>query len=76
MAKNDFIQILAGQLWLLNSHVDIQIGHWNLESQKRVSVKHMILNWKLDVQIENVHFYSSYVLTYKSKGVAINLDKN
>lgn len=36
----------------------------------------MILNWKLDVQIENVHFYSSYVLTYKSKGVAINLDKN
>lgn len=32
--------------------------------------------WKLEVHIENVHFYSSYVLSYKSKGVAINLDKN
>lgn len=37
---------------------------------------HLPLNWKLDVQIENVNFYSSYVLSYKSKGVAINLDKN
>lgn len=30
----------------------------------------------MDVEIENVHFYSSYVLSYKSKGLAVNLDKN
>lgn len=41
-----------------------------------MSVKHLLLNSKLDGQIENVHFYSSYVLSYQSKGVAINLGKN
>lgn len=65
--KNDLIQILASWLWLLNSHFDIQTGHLNLESQKRLSIKHLLLNWKLNVQIENVHFYSSCVLSYKSK---------
>lgn len=82
MAKNDFMQnsssVSTAQLvdfgfWIAMLILGYNAWTWKV---KKISVKPLLLSWKLDVQIETIDFHSSYILPYESKGVGINVGKN